>query len=269
MTRQSSNYVGDMWPRPDHTAPQPRSLPFEGAFVSRPKSLESIKSEYPASAGLSEPLPLPNPSAPMSPFEFVRSRTGLTPEQVGIQTTMPTTFNGIPLSQQYTVENGLGTWVPSTLTSKLCPSNFSDYLSEPPSAQSATVYFPDSTPQDYQLQAVDIHLNESLPFSLEHSNPIPSLTKPGGSAVSSEHNPSHGYNVCATPISEPQTSISPTPLSNHLQSEALSIPASLAPFYALADNSAQYYPSAVPDWYTRIKPEESWPGVLPSEYFYN
>lgn len=266
MTRQSSSYVGDLWPLPSHSAQPP---PFEGTLVSRPKSLEGIKTERIVSASLSEPLPLPNPSAGMTSFEFLRSRTGLTPEQVGIQTAMSTTFNGVPPSQQYPVENGLGTWAPSTLTTKLCQSSFSDYPSEPPSAHSTTVYFPDPTTQDYQLQVVDIHLNESMPFSPDLSIPIPSSAKPGTNAVSVGHNASNGYNMGATPISEHHAPLSPTPLSTPLQLQQLSVPASLVPFYALADNSAQYYQSPVPEWYTRIKPEESWPGVLPSEYFYN
>ena len=269
MTRQSSSYAGELWPVPGHAAQPPRSLPFEGTLVSRPKLPESVKTERIVAASLPEPLSLPNSSPGMNSFEYLRSQTGLTPEQVGIQTVLPTHLNGMPPSQQYPVETGMGTWVPSMLTTKLCPSSFSDYPSEPPSAQSTTVYFPDSAPQDYQLQVVDIHLNESLPFSPDLSAPILTSTKLGTNVIPAANNPSNGYNVCSTPISEHHVPISPTHLSTPLQPQQLSMSTGLVPFYALADNGVQYYQSPVPEWYSRIKPEESWPGVLPSDYLYN
>lgn len=268
MTRQSSSYAGELWPQSGHAAPPPRSLPFEGTLVSRPKMSDPIKTERLIPASLSESLHLANPAPGMNSFEFLRSRTGLTPEQVGIQTSLPAHFNGVPSSQQYMVENGLGTWAAPTPTAKLCPASFSDYPSEPPSAQS-TVYFPDPTTQDYPLQVVDIHLNESMPFSPDLATPIPQSTKLGTAAIPAGNNPSNGYHMCATPISEHHAPISPTLLSTPVHSQQLSMPTSMMPFYALTDNSTQYYQSPVPDWYSRIKPEESWPGVLPSEYFYN
>lgn len=269
MTRQSSSYAGDLWPQPGHVAPPPRSLPFEGTLVSRPKLSESIKTERMIPTSLSEPLPLSNPPPGMHSFEFLRNRTGLTPEQVGIQTSLPAHFNGVPSSQPYPVENGLGTWAAPTPTAKLGPSSFADYPVEPPSAQSTTVYFPDSMTPDYPLQVVDIHLHESLPFSPDLSTSIPPSTNLGTAAIPAGNNPSGGYNMCATPISEHHAPISPNPLSAPVPPQSLSMSTSLMPFYALADNGAQYYQSPVPEWYSRIKPEESWPGVLPSEYFYN
>ena len=267
MTRQSSSYAGELWPQPAHTAQPPRSLPFEGTLVSRPKASDTIKTERMIPATLSESLSLSHPAPGMHSFEFLRSRTGLTPEQVGIQTSLPAHFNGVPSSQPYAVENGLGAW--ATPTAKLGPASFSDYHSEPPSAQSTTVYFPDSTTTDYPLQVVDIHLNESIPFSPDLATPIPLSSKLETAAIPAGNHPSNGYHMCATPIPEHQAPISPTPLSTPVQPQHLSIPTSLMPFYALTDSSPQYYHSPVPEWYSRIKPEESWPGVLPSEYFYN
>lgn len=267
MTRQSSNYIGDLWPLPGHAAPSSRPHPFESTLVSRPKSMDSIKIERPATIGLSDTLPHPNAGGMMSSFEFLRSRTGLTPEQVGIQTVLPSNFHGMPLSQPYPTENEVESWAPSTLITKLGPSGYSDYPSEPPSAQS-TVFFPESTAQDYSLQVVDISLHESMPFSPDHSTPIQSANS-GMDGMSTGHHVSGFYNLCATPISEQHVPFHPAPLSTPQPPQSLPIPASLVPFYALTDNNAQYYTSAAPEWLTRIKPEENWPGVLPSDYFYN
>jgi hypothetical protein len=272
MTRQSSNYVGELWPLSAHPAPQSRLPPFEGALVTRSKPMEGIKTERPDSVRRSDSVSLSNPGTSMSSFEFLRNRAGLAPEQVGIQTVMPTTFTGIPVSQQYMAEDGVGTWAPSTLMAKMCPSSFSDYASEPPSAQSTTVYFPEPGPQDYPLQVVDISLNESMPFSPDHSVTISSPLKPGNNAMSTGHPASAFYHMCTTPLSEQHAPINSTPLSTPLQPQQpqpLPMPASLVPFYTLPENPVHYYQSPAPDWYTRIKPEESWPGVLPSDYLFN
>jgi hypothetical protein len=275
MTRQSSNYVGELWPLPAHSAPQSRLPPFEGALVTRSKPMESIKTERPDSVRRSDSVSLSNPGTSMSSFEFLRNRAGLAPEQVGIQTVMPTTFTGIAVSQQYMAEDGVGTWAPSTLMAKMCPSSFSDYASEPPSAQSTTMYFPEPGSQDYPLQVVDISLNESMPFSPAHSVTISSPLKPGNNAMPAGHHASAFYHMCTTPLSEQHAPINSTPLSTPLQPQQphqpqpLPMPASLVPLYTLPENPVHYYQSPAPDWYTRIKPEESWPGVLPSDYLFN
>lgn len=272
MTREPSSHVGDLWPLPGHHT-QSRPLPFDGAFVSRPKSLEGIKTEQPNPVGIGETVSLSAPSAAMSSFAYVRTRTGLTPEQLGVQTSMATRFDAMPMSisPPYGSENGAGIWAPSTIPTKLCPSTFADYLSGPPSAPPTALYFPEAIPQtisqDYQLPVVDIH-HEPIPFSPDHSTPMSATMKAEPMAMSVGHGVSAGYSTCATPLGDHHVSMSPAPLSN-LPPQSVSIQASLLPCYVLTDNTTQYYQSAVPDWYTRIKPEESWPGVLPSEYFYN
>jgi hypothetical protein len=234
--------------------------------------MDSIKIERSATIGVSDTLPHPNPAGIMGSFEFLRSRTGLTPEQVGIQTVIPSNFNGIPPSQQYPTETEVDSWPPSTLIMKLGPSSFTDYSSEPPSAQS-TVFFPESNvhdyPHDYPLQVVDISLHETMPFSPDHSTPIQSSVNSVIDGMSTGHHVSNFYHVGATPVFEQHAPFHPAALSAPPPPQELPVSASLVPFYALADNNAQYYASAAPEWLTRIKPEESWPGVLPSDYFYN
>lgn len=258
MTRQSSNYYGNLWPLPGQSA---RSLSFHNALVSRPKSTESIKAERPASVSPRSDQSLPNANATMSSFEYVRNRSGVTPEQIGIQTGMPLNFNNIPISQQYTGENGIGTWTGS-LTTKTSPNNFAEYSSEPNSAHSNIVYFPEPTAPNYPLQVVDIPLNEPMQFSQDPPSAIPTPTNQMIDNVSNVSLQQH-YNLCSTPIPEQQLQYGAVSLSSP-QPQPPSIETPYTQCYALSDNSMHYYTSA-PAWFLNIKPEESWPGSLPSD----
>lgn len=260
MTRQSSNYHGDLWPLPGQSAQYPRPLSFHAPLVSRPKSTESAKVERSASISPRSDQNLSNPSAAMSSFEYLRSRSGLTPEQIGIQTALHPDFSNIPVSQQYTAENGIGTWTGS-LTARNSPVSFAELSSEPSSARSNVVYFPEPMTSNFQLQVVDIPLNEPTQFSQDQSGVLqtsPHQMPDGLPSVSTQQN----YNICPTPMSEHQPQYSAIPLSPP-QAQTSTIQSPFPPCYTLSDNPIQYY-STVPDWY--IKPEEeSWPGSLPSE----
>ena len=259
MTRQSSNYYGDLWPLPGQSAQQPRSLSFHATLVSRPKSTESIKAERPTPISPRSDQSLPNANATMSSFEFLRNRSGVTPEQVGIQTTMPSNFNNIPVSQQYTGENGIGTWTGS-LTAKTSPTSFAEYSSEPNSARSDVVYFPHTTGIDYPLQVVDIPLNDPMQYSQDQQGVIQTPTDPIVDGMLSVPTQQH-YNLGSAPMPDHQLQYNAIPLPSP-QAQLAPVETSFTPCYAISDSSIQYHGS---DWLINIKSEENWPGSLPSE----
>lgn len=262
MTRQSSSYYGDLWPLPGQSAQQPRSLAFHTTLASRPKSTESIKAERPTSISPRSDQSLPNANAAMGSFEYPRNHPGATPESLGIQTAMPLNFSNIPVSQQYTGENGIGTWTGS-LTAKTSPNSFAEYPSEPNSAHSNIVYFPEPTTPNYPLQVIEIPLNEPMHFSHDQPGVIQTSANQMVDSIPNVPVQQH-YNLCPTPMPEQQLQYSAVSLSSP-QPQPPSIQTPYTPCYAISDNSIQYYTTAAPDWLINIKPEENWPGSLPSE----
>ena len=258
MTRQSSNYYGDLWPLPGQSAPPARSASFQTKLVSRPKSTESSMADRPSSTG-SRPGPI-HTNATMSSFEYVKSRTGIPSEQIGLQTTMLSTMNDIPISQQYTAENGIGTWTAS-MANKASPTAFTPYPSEPGSAQSNVFYLSGSSTPHYSGSVVDIPLSDSVPFSDDRS---PAVASPADPMLHGSLNriapplQCHGIPVV---VDSPLQFVS-TPTTTPQQPAIPEYPNS---GYVIPDRLVQYYQQPAPEWLISIKPEETWAGCLPSQ----
>lgn len=246
MTRQSSNYYGDLWPQP-----------FHATLVSRPKSTGSVKAERSVSVGpRSDPI---RPHATIGgAFPYGGTGTGVTPDQVSVPTTVPATFHHVPVSQQYTAENGVGTWAPS-MNPKASPAGFAEYSPESPSVQSNVMYFTEPTTSNYPLQVVDISLQEPPAYPSDRTAAA-MQTSPGslGNGGADASVSRHHYNSCPPEQPLPFTS-APLPIP-----QPPAMHAAFSPSYVILDQAPQFYSSA-PEWLLNIKPEESWLGPTPSE----
>ncbi len=262
---RQSRYYGDLWPLPGQTAQPPRPLSFQ-PLVSRPRSTESIQADRTTSAS-----PLSGPSAAnpaMASYDFLRVRTGIPSDQILVQTAVPSSFGNVSVSSQYTSENGIGTWN-SPMDTKAASSSFSEYSPTPSSAQSNPVYFNESTSPSYSLQTSNLALNETMQYPRESVTPLPNTSNHLGEGVPQGSIQPHAYSLGPTSTPEQTMQFSPDP---HAIPQPPQVPTMLANFnvtnqYTTSNNHPQYYGPA-PDWYCNIKPEDSWPGVLPNDYYW-
>lgn len=269
-TTRPSRYYTDLWPLPGQSAHPPRPLSFQ-TLVSRPKSTESLKAERTSSAS---PNLSSNTSsnAAMTSYEYLRVRAGITSDQILVQTAIPASFSNIPVSSQYTSENGIGTWT-SPMDAKPVSASFSEYSSTPTSAQSNSVYFNDSTSTSFTLQSSStIPLNEPMQYPRDSTTPVPtSSANQLLDGVPQRLIQSQNYNFIST--SSPEQTM-------QYSSDQLNIPQSdqarpvlenfdVTSHYSISDvNPPQFY-GAAPDWYLKFKAEDSWPGALPTDYMWN
>lgn len=250
MKRQSS-YYGDHWPLPCETAQHPNLTSLQGQLVLRPKStVDRVKYERPRSVSPQLIRSVP-PTDASTAFHFPRGRT------MSIHTQMDHDFNQIPLPStyspeqrvhetgspcQFSMESSIDT-LTSPTTMQSSPTSYSDMSSAPDSAHS-TLFFAGPTSQPYAPQ-----------------NEPSSLGFPP--AVSTEEIPQDAgqqpmYDAEYKPMIQAYDANTMAP-----QQQAV-LPLG---YYDGVDYHVpleQYYGPA-PTWYTNIKPEESWPGLMPSE----
>lgn len=275
IARQSS-YYGDLWPLPGQSAQQPRPLSFQATLVSRPKSTESSsgggnKGERGASVSPSADQNLAGANAAMTSFEYLRARAGVTPEQILVHAALPANFHhGLPVSGHYTSENGIETWI-SPIETKTS-SSFSEYSPTPSSAQSSSLYFNESsTTANYPLQVANIALNDPLPYAPDGGATVHNTPTPLAEGISQGQMQAARYSLGPTSAPEQPMQFSAVPLSISQQPQPTVMPVSFAvnAQYNIPNDPPQYYGGTVPDWYLNVKPEESWPGALPTDYYWN
>lgn len=268
-TTRPSRYYTDLWPLPGQSAHPPRPLSFQ-TLVSRPKSTESLKAERTSSASPSL-RSNPNSNAAMTPYEYLRVRAGITSDQILVQTAIPASFNNIPVSSQYTSENGIGTWT-SPIDVKPVLTNFSEYSSTPTSAQSNSVYFNDSTRTSFSLQSSNtIPLNEPMQYPRDSMTPVPTSANQLVDGAPQGLVQSQSYNFVSTsgPDQTMQYNSEPLSIPQPDQAQPMLENFDVTNQYSISDvNPPQYY-GAAPDWYLKFKPEDSWPGALPTDYLWN
>lgn len=269
-TIRQSSYYGDLWPLPGQSAQQPpRPLSFQATLVSRPKSTESnAKVERAASVSSPSDNSIPNANAAMTPFEFLRARASVSSDQGLVQAALPPNFHhGLP---QYTSENGIETWTPP-IDTKTTSSGFSEYSPTPSSAQSNPVYFNESANSNYPLQVTNIALNEPMQYSQEGGATISGAPAQLTEGMPQGQMQTTSYNLGPTSAPEQSLQFSPVPVSIPQQPQTTVMPVSFAinTQYNIPSDPPQYYGGTVPDWYLNVKPEESWPGALPTDYYWN
>ncbi|KAL8730192.1 MAG: hypothetical protein Q9181_004755 [Wetmoreana brouardii] len=249
MKRQSS-YYGDHWPLPCETAQYSNTTVLQGQLALRPKStVDRVKYERPRSVSPQMIRSIPPADASTSAFPFSRGRA------MSIQTQMNQDFGQIPMPNAFPHEQrGNGTSSPcqypmesnmdslaSPTTIQNSPTGYSDLSSVPDSAHS-TLFFAGPTSQPYAPREEPTSMGYPPAVSNEE------MAQDAGPQTLYDVEPMiQAYEV--NPIVPHQQPIQPVAYFNGVNYD---IP------------MEQYYGPA-PAWYTNIKPEESWPGILPSE----
>lgn len=270
-TIRQSSYYGDLWPLPGQSAQQSRPLSFQATLVSRPKSTESsAKVERGASVSPLSDQNFPGDNAATTSFEYLRARAGVTPDQILVQAAIPANFHhGLPVSGQYTSENGIETWA-SPIETKTS-SSFSEYSPTPSSAQSNPLYFNEPANTTYSLPTTNIALPESMQYSPDGGATVPNTAAQLADGMSQGAIQAARYSLGPTSAPEQPMQFSAVPLSIPPQTPTAVMPVSFAvnTQYNIPNDPPQYYGGTVPDWYLNVKPEESWPGALPTDYYWN
>ena len=254
MKRQSS-YYGDHWPLPCETAQHPNPSALQGSLALRPKStLDRIKQERPRSVSPQLFRSIPQADGSTSAFQFPRGRT------MSIQTQMDQNFNQIPIPSpfpqeqgvksasspcHFSAENGIDTLTsPTTIQSS--PTSYSEISSATDSAHS-TLFYAGPTSQPYPLQ------DEPSAMGFPSVVPIEDTIQDLG--------PQPHYEMDSKSMIQMQLMYEDNSMGLHQQPmQGLTYHEGIA-YQVPVD---QYYGPA-PTWYTNIKPEESWPGLMPSE----
>ena len=174
---------------------------------------------------------------------------------------MDQSFNQVPLAHQYSTDSrideigsprhfsadsridALGS--PTTIQSS--PTNYSEMSSAPDSAHS-TLYFPGPTSQPFTMQDDSSSVGYQPPVAIEE---IPQEPTPQDPFTLDSKSMVQMQIQFEEPMAVPQNQ--PIPQVTYYDG---------IPYHVSMD---QYYTTPAPTWYTNIKPEETWPGMMPSE----
>lgn len=264
-----SRYYTDLSPLPGQSALAPHLFSFQ-TLVSRPKSTESLKAGRTSSASPSLSSN-PNSNPALTAYEYLRVRAGRTSDQILVQTAIPASFSNTPVSSQYTSENGIGTWT-SPMDIKPVSTNFSEYSSTPTNAQSNSVYFNNSTSRTFSLQSSNtIPLNEPMQYSRDSRTPVPNSANQlvDGAPQGLIQSQSYSFIPTSSPEQTMQYSSEPPNIPQPDQAPPMLENCDVTSQYSISDVIPHQYYGAAPDWYLKFKPEDSWPGALPTDYSWN
>ncbi|KAL8690267.1 MAG: hypothetical protein Q9218_004251 [Villophora microphyllina] len=252
MKRQSS-YYGDHWPLPCETAQLPNPFNVQGQLALRPKStVDRVKFERPRSVSPQLIRSIPPADGSTSAFQFSRGRT------MSIQTQMDQNFNQMPMSTTYPHEQratetsspcqfpmeGSMDSLTSPTTIQSSPTAYSDMSSSIPDSAHSTLFFVGPTSQPY------VPHEETASMVYPAAVPTEEIPQDAG------HQPM--YDADYKPMIQAYDIHPMIPQQQSIQSIAYNDGAN---YYVPMD----LYPGPAPAWYTNIKPEESWPGLMPSE----
>lgn len=257
MKRQSS-YYGDHWRLPCETAQLPNPNNLQGQLALRPKStVDRVKYERPRSVSPQLMRSIPPNDGSTSAFGLSRGRN------MSIRTQMDQDFNQVPTPNpypqearvaeavspcQYRMENGIDS-LTSPTTMQSSPTIFSDISSVPDSAHS-TLFFPGPTSQPYVPQ-------EENP-SMGYQAPLPIEVVPQETAEPTSFEGLDSKSLI------PMQFVYGDQAAPQQQLQHLIQPIAFYDSVGYQPSIEQYY-GPPPAWYTNIKPEESWPGLMPSD----
>ncbi|KAI4122629.1 MAG: hypothetical protein LQ338_005707 [Usnochroma carphineum] len=255
MKRQSS-YYGDHWPLPCETAQHPNSTALQGQLALRPKStIDRVKYERPRSVSPQLIRSVPPADGPTSSFQYARGRT------MSIQTQMEQDFSQIPMPnpfpqeqsvnethsprRQFSTENSMDSLAsPTTIQSN--PTGYSD-MSAAPEIAHTTLFFAGPTSQPYpshdEPSAIGYPSTVPVEDSIQDLEPQPQYDVDSKDMIQMQL-------MCDENGMLPQQQIF-QPLTSY-NGVTYQVP-------------AEQFDCPPPTWYTNIKPEESWYGVMPSE----
>ena len=250
---------GNHWPLPAETVQQPK-------FGKPPQrletSVEAVKLERSSS---SSPLdhPMPDVTDPTAVYSYIPTSNGAGRKPPPVRTHTLQAFHGLPTSQ-YSIESPMETF--QSPTSLGSPDTYAQFSSQPGSIHSQSMYLSQPRYNTYPQppRVHDIRLDDPLQVVQPTNDVSPPMSQyPNGAEPLSAQD--SRFAMDTTPEDQLQSYLSPVSVSQAHYQEPQADLANLR-YHTMTMNN---YPSGfgpVPDWYTNIKPEETWPGYdLPSD----
>ena len=253
---------GNHWPLPAETVQQPTKF---GKPPHRLEaSAEAVKLERSSS---SSPLdhPMTDVTDPAAVYSYMPTATGASRKPPPVRTQALQAYHGLPLSQY---SNGSPMEAFQSPTSLGSPDTYAQFPSQPGSIHSQNMYLSQPRYNTYPQppRVHDIRLDDPLQIAQQATNDVsPSMSQFPNSAEPLSAQDTR-FAIDTSSDDKLQNYLSPISVSqDHYQDPQANMIANLR-FHPMAMNN---YPSSfgpVPDWYTNIKPEETWPGYnLPSD----
>ena len=253
---------GNHWPLPAETVQQPK---FGKPPHRLEASVEAVKLERSSS---SSPLdhPMTDVTDPSAVY-YIPTSNGASRKPPPVRTQALQAYHGLPIAHQYSNESPMETF--QSPTSLGSPDAYAQFPSQPGSIHSQSMYLSQPRYNTYPQppRVHDIRLDDPLQITQQQTNDVsPSMSQypNGAEPLSAQDN---RFTMDTSPSEDKlQTYLSPVSVSQaHYQDPQANMIANLR-FHPMTMNG---YPSGfgpVPDWYTNIKPEETWPGYdLPSD----
>ena len=259
MTREPSYYGNHHWPLPCQTVQHSATEEVQNQLALRPKStLDRVKYERPRSVSPQMLRNIPPADGSATPYDFSKGTA------MSIQTQMTQDLHQIPMAPQYSTDTRVedistpcqfsaeshieSLTSPATIHSS--PTDFSELSSGPESAH-LSLFFPGPTSQPYAISedtSLDGHMGYPMAISAE--------------TIAQDQTQQSPYDAGSKPMAAMQAQYSDGSLSMTQQP-----PMGQLVYYdpsVYQTPVEQYYPPA-PAWLEKFKPEESWPGPMPSE----
>ena len=251
---------GNHWPLPAETVQQAK-------FGKPPQRLESsveaVKLER-SSSGSPLDHPMTDVTDPTAVYSYIPTPSGASRKPPPVRTQTLQAYHGLP-APQYPNDSPMETF--QSPTSLGSPDAYAQFSSQPGSIHSQSMYLGQPRYNTYPQppRVHDIRLDDPLQVAHPTTDVSPSMSQfpNGAEPLSAQDN---RFAMDTTPEDQLQNYISPVSVTQaHYQEPQTHMIANLR-FHPMTMNS---YPSSfgpVPDWYTNIKPEETWPGYdLPSD----
>jgi len=256
---------GNHWPLPAETVQQRQYPPHQNGRLARrlESSLESIKLERSSS---SSPARDRSITDPIASYHYVRTPEGISRKPPPLRTSMPQEYRSVPMGHQYSNDTSIETYQsPVAMTS---PSSYAHFSPVSSDIRQQHMYVQQPRYSTYpQPRVHDINLDDAMSTS-QHSNagtPSSGHFPNGTEPLSAQQ----GQYSLGAPAAQDQLQAYSSPVSCAMQQQQYqNAHAGLIEDlrYQMPITSYPAYGTPVPDWYTNIKPEETWPGYsLPSD----
>ena len=252
---------GNHWPLPAETIQQAQySSPQNGKLARRLESTLSIKLERSSS---NSPTIDRSMTEPVSSYQYVQ-----TPEVIGrkpppLRTSMAQEYRSVPMDHQYSNDTNIEAYQsPHTMTS---PGSYAPFSPVSSDLRQQPLYVTQLRSHTFpQPRVHEINLDDAMSTS-QHSNVgTPSLGHfPNGAEPMSA--PPSQYSMGTPTLQEQFQYSSPVSVQQqHYPDPQAGLVEDLR--YQMPITTYPAFGTPMPDWYSNIKPEETWPGFsLPSD----
>ena len=251
---------GNHWPLPAETVQQTKGF-------GRPPhrldtSLGGVKLER-SSSGSPLGRSMADVSDPIAACSYMPTSNGISRKPPPVRTQTLQEYRSVPMSHQYPNENGMETF--QSPTSLGSPDGYAPFPSQPGNIHSSSMYLhqPRYNSYPHPPRVHDILLDDPLhisqppstdvsPSMSQFPNSAESLSAQDGRFAMDVTTSEEGLQGYLSPIAGTQAQFQ-EPHTNMIDSLRFQMPVNNYP--------CTYGPA--PEWYTNIKPEETWPGDDP------